>query len=63
MKPDPENIEGKLVESHEFAHSVEHQVNWSHVLLAVVVLVAIYKLGPAISEAVSGEDQERRRGA
>ena len=49
MKPDPENVSGKLVESHEFSHAVEHQVNWSHVLLAIVLVYAIGKLGPAVA--------------
>ena len=61
MKPDPENVEGKIVESHEFAHSVEHRINWSHFLLAVVVLVAIFKLGPAVSTAVSSGSEEDRK--
>jgi len=61
MRPAPENVEGRLVESHEFVHSVEHQVNWSHVLLAMVVLVAIFKLGPAVTNVSSGS-QERDRG-
>lgn len=61
MKPSQENIDGKLVETHEFAHSVEHQINWSHVLAALVLLVAIYKLGPAISAAAGPADREERR--
>ena len=54
MKPQPENIDGRVVESHEFTHSVEHQVNWSHVLLAVVLVIAIFRLGPAVANVVSG---------
>jgi hypothetical protein len=49
MKPDPENVSGKIVESHEFSHAVEHQVNWSHVLLAFVVVYGIMKLSPAVT--------------
>jgi len=61
MKPDPSNVEGKIVESHEFAHSVEHEINYSHFLFALVILVAIWKLGPAISAAVNSGSEEDRR--
>lgn len=62
MRPQPENIDGRVVESHEFAHSVEHQVNWSHVLLAIVLVIAIFKLGPTVSKAASGpQNRERER--
>ena len=60
MNPSTENIEGKVVESHEYTHAIEHAVNWSHVLLAVVVLVSIFKLGPAIAEIGSSGDSEDR---
>jgi len=61
MRPAPENVDGRVTESHEFSHSVEHQVNWSHFLLAVVVLVAIFKLGPAAVQVAGtgGRDDER----
>lgn len=62
MKPQPENIDGRVVESHEFAHSVEHQVNWSHVLLAVVLVIAIFKLGPAVANVAAGpSDRDNQR--
>lgn len=51
MKPDPSNVDGKLVETHEFVHSVEHSVNWSHVLAALVLLYGIYRLGPVVTNA------------
>lgn len=61
MKPKPENVDGKLVESHEFSHAVEHHVNWSHFLLAMVALVAILKLGPvAVQVAGSGGREDAR---
>jgi hypothetical protein len=59
MKPDPENVSGKLVESHEFSHSVEHQVNWSHFLLAIVLIYAIAKLGPVVASAGGNREEER----
>jgi hypothetical protein len=49
MKPDPSKVEGRKVVSHEFSHQVEHKVQWSHVLLAIVLLVAIVKLGPVLT--------------
>lgn len=61
MRAAPENVEGKVVESHEFRHAVEHQVNWSHFLLAMVVLVAIFKLGPPLAAAAGPEDREKHR--
>lgn len=49
MRPEPGNVEGKVVRSHEFSHAVKHEVNWSHFLFALVALVAILKLGPALA--------------
>lgn len=61
MRPAPENVEGKLVESHEFSHAVEHHVNWSHFLLAMVAFVAIFKLGPvAVQVAGAGGRDDAR---
>ena len=57
MRPDPENVSGTLVESHEFTHSVEHQVNWSHFLFAIVLIYGIAKLGPAVA-SISGKREE-----
>jgi len=48
MKPAPENVEGRLVRSHSFEHAVHHQINWSHVLIAVVLLTIIVRFGPGI---------------
>jgi hypothetical protein len=42
--PSPENIEGQKVVSHSFDHQMVHQVNWSHVALAVVALIVVYVL-------------------
>lgn len=53
MKPDPANVEGKKVETHEFVHSVNHSVNWSHVLGFLVLLAIMWRVGPAVAEAVS----------
>lgn len=50
MKVEPENVSGEKIEQHVFEHSVEHSVNWSHVLLALVVVYALMKLGPALIE-------------
>jgi len=59
MRPKPENVSGELIESHEFSHAVEHQVNWSHVLLAIVFVYAIAKLGPAVVSAGENRREER----
>lgn len=42
--PAPENIDGQKVVSHTFDHQMIHQVNWSHVALAVVALIVVYVL-------------------
>jgi hypothetical protein len=42
--PAPENIDGRKIVSHSFEHQMVHQVNWSHVALAVLGLVVIYVL-------------------
>jgi len=55
MKVEPENVAGELVEEHRFIHSVEHQVNWSHVLFGLVVLMALLRLGPVVAEL--GDDE------
>lgn len=60
MKPDPANVEGKKVETHEFVHSVNHSVNWSHVLGFLVLLVIVWRLGPVAASAVSSHDRRER---
>jgi Zn-dependent membrane protease YugP len=60
MKPAPENVDGQLVETHEFSHAVEHQVNWSHFLLAGVVLVAVVKFSPAVARMAGSEGRDGR---
>jgi hypothetical protein len=57
MKVHPENVSGEIVESHQFSHSVQHQVNWSHFLVALVVVVVVWKLGPAAAQWA--EDKNR----
>lgn len=49
--PVPENIEGQVIETHEFSH----RVNWGHVALSVAALVVIY----AVFLRSSSEDRER----
>ena len=43
--PLPENIDG----SKRVVHTVNHNVNWSHVALAIVALVVLAKIGPVVS--------------
>lgn len=54
MKLDQENVSGKVVETHEF----RHRVNWSHVLITVVLVYAIAKLGPAAVTAAKNRSEE-----
>jgi hypothetical protein len=56
--PSPSNISGEKVVS----HSVEHRVNWGHVLLAVAAVYVAAKFGPPLLDATSGsgDDQEER---
>ena len=58
MKPTPENVEGQVVRSHEYRHSLEHKVNWSHVLLAGVVLITVWKLTPVAAEVAGSGDRD-----
>jgi len=51
VNPAPENVEGQLIRSHSFNHSVQHRINWSHVLVAVIVFAIIWRVGPAVVEA------------
>lgn len=59
MQVDPANVDGRKVETHEFVHSVSHEVNWSHVLGFLVLLAVVMYLGPSLSDAL--ENDERRR--
>jgi hypothetical protein len=47
--PLPENIDGSV----RVSHAVEHQINWSHVAAAVVVLIVAWRFGPALSRSSS----------
>jgi hypothetical protein len=35
-------IEGQKIVTHEFNHGIDYQINLSHVLLAIGIVVAIY---------------------
>jgi len=59
MQVDPANVDGRKVETHEFVHSVSHEVNWSHVLGFLVLLAVVLYLGPSLSDLL--KDDERRR--
>ena len=47
MKPEPSNIQGRVVRTHSFEHSVTWNV--SYIVVALVALYAIVKLGPTLS--------------
>lgn len=49
MDPSPENVTGQVVERHEFQHHVAHEVNWSHVGMMLLFLVAVWKLSSTLS--------------
>jgi hypothetical protein len=40
-----DQVDGRVVEQHNFNHNhgFEHQINWSHVILLVLLLVAVVK--------------------
>jgi len=59
MEVDPANVDGRKVETHEFVHSVNHEVNWSVVLGFLVLLSVVIYLGPSLSDLL--KDDERRR--
>jgi hypothetical protein len=44
--PLPANIEGEK----RVVHSVEHRVNWGYVAAAVVALVVLLKVAPALAD-------------
>jgi hypothetical protein len=56
--PSPSNIDGSKTVSHTFEHQIRHQVNWSHVALAVAGLAVVYVLfvrgGGEIGDAEDG---------
>ena len=58
MKMNQENVSGKVVESHDYTHSVKHRVNWSHVLATIVLVYAIAQLGPAVAKAAENRSEE-----
>lgn len=60
MQVDPANVDGRKVETHEFVHSVEHQVNWSHVLGFLVVLSIVLYLGPSLTDLLNDENRRER---
>lgn len=51
--PTPENITGEK----RVVHSVEHRVNWGYVAVAIVGLVVIVKIGPALRRSSSRDDE------
>lgn len=52
--PLPGNIDGEK----RVIHSVEHQVNWGYVAAAVVALVVLMKVGPALASRADSADSE-----
>jgi hypothetical protein len=58
MEVDPANVDGRKIETHEFVHSVEHQVNWSHVLGFLVVFSAAVYLGPSLTDFLKTENRQ-----
>lgn len=51
--PLPENIDGEKV----VTHSVEHEINWGYVSVAVMVLVLLWYLDPLNRLGESTEDE------
>lgn len=51
--PTPENISGEK----RVVHSVEHQINWGYVALAVVGLAVVVKIGPALARSSSRDEE------
>lgn len=47
MRPDPSNVTGEVIETHQFEHSVHWNV--SHVLLVIVALYGVWRLGPVLA--------------
>lgn len=52
--PQPENIAGAKTQK----HVIKHQINWSHVAVAVVALVVIWKVAPVFAS----DDEEKDQG-
>jgi hypothetical protein len=50
--PLPENIEGEK----RVVHTVNHNVNWSHVALAALGILFLLKFGPALLSASDDEE-------
>jgi hypothetical protein len=52
--PLPENITGEKA----VTHSVEHRVDWSHVLIALAVVYVAAKFGPPLLDVASPSEDE-----
>jgi hypothetical protein len=50
--PLPENIDGEK----QVVHTVSHQINWSHLAAAVVVLIVAWRFGPALARSSSPDE-------
>lgn len=59
MQVDPANVDGRKVETHEFVHSVNHEVNWSYVLGFLVLLAVVMYLGPSLSDLLKNDERRR----
>lgn len=68
--PLPENIEGKLVETHSFDHEIHHSVRWDYlagIVVVTIVLALLAKKWPTDRESEGEETaelvEEENRGA
>lgn len=54
MEPAPENVDGRVVETHSF----EHRVNWSHVALALAALYVAWKASGLLANAAENDRED-----
>lgn len=51
LEPLAENIEGHVVESHNYEHRLHHEIPWGHVAVGVGILAAAYVAHQYLNES------------
>jgi len=57
LEPLAENIEGHVVESHNYEHRLHHEIPWGHVAVGVGILAAAYVAHQYLNESDESPDE------
>lgn len=57
LDPLPENIEGHVVESHNYEHRLHHEIPWGHVAVGVGILAAAYVAHQYLNKSDEASDE------